>query len=241
MLDKSNSDSNFLEAYRAKMETFYKSLDPRLVAQIPLTKSMFAIVDKDVSHEVNKIKWHSNVITQYQSIHARGYFGPKSKVKSLQRFVTELVQLREGNFKEIKQITFSNKLTLDCRSENIDKGHGRQAVMRARRGKKNTSSRFKGVRRTFNKAGNFINFRGQISTPELGNVDLGGFDNETDCALYYDAAAVHLFGKSAAPRNLPDEPITLELMRYIEARLVAFKDRKKLSDAKKAEEDSPKQ
>ncbi len=55
MLDKSNSDSNFLEAYRAKMETFYKSLDPRLVAQIPLTKSMFAIVDKDVSHEVNKI------------------------------------------------------------------------------------------------------------------------------------------------------------------------------------------
>ena len=35
MLDKSNSDSNFLEAYRAEMETFYKSLDPRLVAQIP--------------------------------------------------------------------------------------------------------------------------------------------------------------------------------------------------------------
>ena len=31
---------------------------------------------------------------------ARGYFGPKSKFKSLQRFVTELVQLREGNFKE---------------------------------------------------------------------------------------------------------------------------------------------
>jgi hypothetical protein len=138
MLDKPNSDNNFLEAYRAKMENFCKSLDPRLVAQVPLTKSMFAIVDKDMEQEVNKIAWHSNVASESNSVQARTHIASDRTMKSLQRFVMEFAQLRVGKLEPVKHITFDNKITLDCRLENIDKGIGRQAVMRARRPKKDT-------------------------------------------------------------------------------------------------------
>ena len=91
------------------------------------------------------------------------------------------------------------------------------------------------MRKALDRNGSFLKFRAAIFVPEFKSIDLGGSEYEYECALWYDAAASLLFGKSQL-RNLPDEPITPELMRYVEDRIGSFKQRKKLREVKKVEE-----
>ena len=90
----------------------------------------------------------------------------------------------------LKHTTFHNKNPLDCRVANLLKGNDRQAVMRNRRGKRDTESRYKGVRPMSGKYRAFI-FDGQ------DNISLGSFDTEQDAAMIYDAAALVVFGASS--------------------------------------------
>jgi hypothetical protein len=170
--------------------------DPLEVAIIGLTKGYKAIVDKRFEDLVRQHKWFACKTSA--SVYA--------KSSSVVRTVRPQTQVALHNFivshyikgifdPTLKHTTFDNKNPLDCRIANLLKGNSRQAVMRNRRGKQNSLSKFKGVRLMGGKYRAFI-YDG------CGNVSLGSWDEERKAAMIYDAAAFLLFGASAH-YNLP--------------------------------------
>ena len=215
-----------VNSLRSEMVVLKATLDPREIATVELSRGLFAIIDRDMATEVNRRKWHSNVLPTQNAAHARAYFN--KKVKTLQRFVAELEQLRLGNLEKREQITFKNKLSLDCRTSNLDNGHGRQAAMRNRRGKKNTSSQYKGVMQRKCDKHSCV-WRAQIADIKngLGSICLGRFHSEIDAALMYDAAAILMFEKSAF-LNFGGEYLTPEILNAAKAKIERFKQKKSL-------------
>ena len=115
----------------------------------------------------------------------------------------------------VKHVSFNNKLTLDCRLVNLLKNSGRQAVMRNRKGKANTSSQYKGVRLINGK------WRGQIMDGR-STINLGHYETEEYAAKIYDAAAWILFGASAHynfPIGTPSSEHRQTARNYIERHL----------------------
>lgn len=218
-------EEDFQDTLRKKMENLRDSLPPSEISNVPLTKDFFAIVDKEMEHSVNRFRWYSNVHHSY--VHARRTISNKpQKVQSLQRFVYEQKQFWTGEYKQRKQITFENKITLDCRFVNIDKGFGRQAAMRNRTGKRNTTSIYKGVhQKTADKEKGLWTAGIADLLSGLGSINLGTYSSEVEAAQIYDAAATVLFKKSAL-LNFPDECIEAEVLDLATARIERFKNKK---------------
>ena len=80
------SELEIIAEYRIKVNELYDASDLRITAKVPLTKDLFAIIDKVNAKEVNQLKWHAN--TQEDTIQARRHFG--TGVKTLNRFILEL-------------------------------------------------------------------------------------------------------------------------------------------------------
>ena len=104
------------------------------------------------------------------------------------------LSLRGSYQPSVKHLTFANKISLDCRLENLIERTGRQSVMRHRLSKSNTTSEFKGVRKRPQK--NSKDWRVQIHDGEK-TIHLGQYDSEVYAAKVNDAAAETLFGASA--------------------------------------------
>ena len=219
------SELEIIAEYRIKVNELYDASDLRITAKVPLTKDLFAIIDKVNEKEVNQLKWHAN--TQEDTIQARRHF--RTGVKTLNRFILELTALRQGDVKDLRQSSFKNQFPLDCRLDNIV-GAGRQVVMQNRRGKRGTTSTYKGVHKAKPSDEN-SRFKAQISVKEEGSIYLGLFDNECDAAEMYDAAASVLF--KSPYRNLPDQPVNEATVQEAQAIIERFKHNKKLRLASK--------
>lgn len=219
------SELEIIAEYRTKVNDLYNTSDLRIIAKVPLTKDLFAIIDKVNATEVNQFKWHAN--TQEDTIQARRHFG--KKVKTLNRFILELTALRQGDVTDLRQSSFKNQFALDCRLDNIV-GAGRQVVMQNRRGKRGTTSIYKGVHKK-NPSDENSRFKAQIFVKEIGSIYLGLFDDECDAAEMYDAATSVLF--KSPYRNLPNQPLNEETVQKAKAIIERFKHNKKLRAASK--------
>lgn len=136
---------------------------------------------------------------------------------ALQRLIVALAEGKHPN--DVKHISFKNKLTFDCRLQNLVRAGTRQSSMRNRRGKRNTSSRYKGVRKASLPNGGY-EWRAAIHGND-GTVELGRYDSEESAAHVYDAAARVLF-KDAAHLNFPDTPSEPATLEDVRARVARF-------------------
>ena len=100
-----------IKSVYGKMSILRKSFDPLTIETVSLSRNLFAIIDKDMASEINRFTWHCNVQPEY--IHGRRKF--EDEHKTLQRYIAEIHNLRQGYTEPVKQVSFKNKITLDCR------------------------------------------------------------------------------------------------------------------------------
>jgi hypothetical protein len=186
-----------VEAMRAAVEALKQSLDPESFALIQSSRGLEAIIDKRFRRHVIQHKWYS-VISKGGYTHAVADIDGKRI--SLQRYILVLAN-PALNIEEVKDVSFVNKVAFDCRAANLVDRVGRTAVMRNRRPKKNTTSKFKGVSKTALKSGE-VRWKVQIKAT-TDQLYLGAYVDEVWAATVYDAAAYLLF-ENAALYNLPD-------------------------------------
>ena len=115
---------------RNELLRIIKNLDNKSVAY-PISRGLFVILDKDIAEDFrdNKTVWYT------QATHSGVY-----AVKVFNNKRVYLQQYISGH----KQVTFKNKFTLDCRRTNLI-GKSRTDIRRNSTGKKDTTSRYKGV------------------------------------------------------------------------------------------------
>lgn len=203
------------------MRDLEASLDDKDIATIHMKHGLFAIVDKDLFTTLSTRNWHVNI--QPEHIHVKTSSG-----LYLHDLVVRLELERQGIEKMPKQISFENKLSLDCRVCNLLYENERQGVMRNRTKKRNSQSIYKGVRQPpHNKR--LGTWRVDIMTPELGKVHLGSYHDEIEAAQIYDAAVIRLFGRDGR-RNFIDEAPPLEIDQEVSARIEFHKYRMKMKE-----------
>ena len=156
--------------------------------RLPLTQNMFAVIDAIDRERVSALgKWWAQISNS--GVHATMEIAGKK---------IYLHNLITGNL----NTGFRNKLPLDCRRQNLF-CEGRRGVMQNRRGKSNTSSKFKNVHL---KTGE-DKWRVSLKTPNEGAINFGRYSSEEEAARVADAAALKLFGPHAF-LNFPDETVT---------------------------------
>lgn len=176
-----------VEKTRAAVHTLIQSLDPALIALVGTSRDLEAIVDKQFDWQVRAHRWYA-VISRGDHIHAVADIDGQRI--SLQRYVMKL-QYRDRSYDDLKQVSFENKITFDCRVSNLEHRVGRQAVMRNRRPKRNTSSQYKGVIKALG-PDDSPRWRTQIMA-DHGSMGIGVYEDEHWAATVYDAAAYLLF------------------------------------------------
>ena len=188
---------SLIEKTRAAVYTLVQSLDPATIALIETSRGLEAIVDKRFEWQTRAHRWYA-VISRGDHIHVVADIDGLRI--SLQRYVLTLAE-PTLTFDDLNQVSFINKVSLDCRVCNLENRVGRQAVMRNRRPKRNTTSQYKGVSKVATTKAK-AKWKAQIKGG--GNhIYLGYFEEEKWAAMVYDAAAYLLF-EGSAHYNLPD-------------------------------------
>lgn len=200
-----------VEKFKEDVQAYILKQDLSAIKVLKATQGISAIVDKDIAPLVAAHRWYGNV--NEGGVYAVTDIDGKRQY--LQNFVWE-----NKTGKKEKHITFQNKLTVDCRFENLI-GSSRRAVMYHRRGKSGTTSKFKGV--CFEP----INETWRVAVQVKGlRYTFGNYKNERKAAMVYDAGARFLMGKLAY-QNFPESNATREAdkiaKRYITARKARIK------------------
>ena len=189
-VDYSMTEINPDAELRHKIHHMIETMDKEEYTFVVLTKGYRAIIDRKFFPHIKPYRWHTiNPPNQLGSAYARTTQIKRGKTVGLHNFVMSLY-LHGKYDPSVTQVSFNNKLTLDCRLVNLMKNTGRQAAMRNRKGKSNSTSQFKGVRLLNGK------WRGQIMDGKI-KIHLGTYQTEEYAAKVYDAAAWILFGSSA--------------------------------------------
>ena len=211
---KTMTSNSLIEQFRATVRTHAETLDQGKIALLETSRDLQAIVDKKLVNQIDRYRWYA-VISGGNHVYAVADIDG-SRI-AMQRFVLALAT--EQDPKDVKHVTFRNKLTLDCRLENLVSKADRQAVMMNRKPKRNTSSKFKGVIKHQQKDGGVV-WRTQIKGPD-GSMSVGTYHDEETAARAYDAAAALLF-REAGFRNFPEEPLDSDLLENARARIARF-------------------
>lgn len=224
------TDLEIVRSVRLAVASLTYTLDPKNDAIVSTTRGLEAIVDRRFLTEITRYRWYAVI--------GRGHIYAVTDISgrriSLQRLAYQLAN--PGlTFDEVKHVSFINKISFDCRVANLTDRVGRQAVMRNRRPKRETSSKHKGVRAGTKSDGSTI-WRTQIKA-DFGSMSLGSYADEEQAAKVYDAAAFLLFGGSALynfPRSVPDADTLAAVARHIARRKRYLQSR----EAEKTEEDA---
>lgn len=181
----------------AATQKIIDQLEPEVYRMVPTTRGLAAIVDPELEARLCAFRWFANVSgsTAYAVADIDG------KRVSMQRVVVMLTE-KLSDISEIKNISFKNKHTFDCRYQNLITAGTRRAMMRNRTGKRNTSSKYKGVRK-INRPNGGHYWRAQIAGP-FGKLDLGGYEDEAMAAAAYNLAATKLFDEAHLLNQVPE-------------------------------------
>ncbi|MDV4144966.1 AP2/ERF family transcription factor [Shimia sp. FJ5] len=191
------------------IESLLPELNTTLYSPLALTKGYKAIVDNIYLEQIMQFSWFA-VVGRSGTVYARTTQAMKGKQVTLQSYVWGLHS--QGHYNSsTEQLTFKNKITLDCRFRNILRYTGRQNVMRYR-GKRPSASKFKGV-----KPSQSGKFSANIYDGNL-HISLGTYDSEEFAGKVYDEAARILFG-GAGYLNFPDSPVELSAMEVAALRI----------------------
>jgi hypothetical protein len=209
-----------VEKTRAAVHTLIQSLDPALIALVGTSRDLEDIVDKQFDWQVRAHRWYA-VISRGDHIHAVADIDGRRI--SLQRYVMKL-QYPDRSYDEVKQVSFENKITFDCRISNLEHLVGRQAVMRNRRPKRNTSSQYKGVIKALGPDGS-ARWRTQIMA-DHGSMGIGVYEDEHWAATVYDAAAYLLF-EGEALYNFPGRPPDHEALLIAATKIARYRAKAK--------------
>lgn len=146
-----------------------------MTAKIPLQNGEYAIIDKEDYERCMEYLWFA--AKQGNSI--KVLTNTSEGVLYLSRFVS--------NAEKGKEIVHRNGNTLDHRKGNL-MSVDRKYIAQSRRGKKNSSSIYKGV--SYDK-------KRKRWKARIRQRHLGWFEKEEDAALAYNAAAVEEYGENA--------------------------------------------
>lgn len=221
-----------VETTRAAVQTLIQSLDPALIALVATSRDLEAIVDKRFDWHVRAHRWYA-AISRGDHIHAAADIDGRRI--SLQRYVMKL-QYPDRTYDDLKQISFENKITFDCRVSNLDHLVGRQAVMRNRRSKRNTSSQYKGVIKALGPDGS-PRWRTQIMA-EHGSMGIGVYDDEHWAATVYDAAGYLLF-EGQARYNFPGKPPDQDALLIAATKIARYRAKAKRQKSAAARQEIP--
>lgn len=212
---------NDISDFRNTLISIYLTLNEREVAQIPTTRGLFAIVDVEFAEKVMRHRWYANLTGNG---HVYAVADIKGKRVSLQRLIRHYLD-ESRPVKDIVGVTFKNKCSLDCRASNLVEIDGRQSMMRNRKPKKTSASKYKGLRKRSRSNGS-IRWDVGIRIPE-GDLYLGSYDNEEHAAIAYDAAAF-LFFAGSAKLNFPDSPPSFDALANASARYARLKNKQQI-------------
>jgi len=155
---------------------------PKGSKAIPLTQGLYAIVDVEDYERINKHKWSAD------NQHGHWYAIRRNKENKSVYMHREILQVPKG-----KETDHKNHFGLDNRKSNIRICTRQQNSRNRKKGKRKTSSRYKGV--GWHKASQKWEVRiGQ----SYQRIALGLFDSEIEAAKIYDEAAKRLYGKFAS-------------------------------------------
>lgn len=208
-----------IDDVRIKITKLEATLPDAQIGILHLPHGLFAIVDKALFTQLDRSIWHLAI--QPEHIQARSSF--HGHIRTLQNRVVELAMVKRGETKTFNNVSFKNKIPLDCRLSNLIFTNERQGVMRNRKGKRNSSSQYKGVRQT-PRDKELGNWRTAIYDPDIGDIYLGAYKSELQAAKIYDAAVAILFGEDGY-RNLREQDISREDYQEADARIEWFKYR----------------
>ena len=200
-----------VEKFKEDVQVFILKQNLSEIEIVKTSKGFSAIIDKDITSIVKEHRWYGNV--NEGGVYAVADI--EGKRQYLQNFIWE----KKTGRKE-KHITFQNKLTMDCRFNNLI-GSSRRAVMYHRRGKSGTTSKFKGV--CFDPVYELWRVAVQVKGVRYS---FGKHKNERKAAMIHDSGARLLMGKLAY-QNFPESSETKEAdaiaKRYITARKARIK------------------
>ena len=183
-----------LTEYRIALNEFAAGLRQK-VSRLPISQGMFVLLDESqFQMAVQHSPWFCQV--------TEGGLYARTVINGEAVYLHQLIM-------DSKNVGFHNKITLDCRRENLF-ALGRRGVMQNRTGKAETTSNYKGV---FKRKNEDV-WCAQLKD-KYGKLFLGRHKSEKMAALVYDAAARICFGKHAY-FNFVDEDEE-------EARLIAKK------------------
>lgn len=215
-----------IEEIRGSVNSLIRTLDLGEIAVIPTSRKLIAVIDQKFEMPVQLQRWYA-VFSRGDHVYAVADIDGRRI--SLQRYVLKL-EHPERSYDELKHVSFANKQSLDCRLSNLEYRIGRQSVMRNRKPKKGTSSRYKGVIKSSNANGCF-KWRTQIKG-NLGTMSIGTYDDEQWAATVYDAAAYLIFGGSAY-YNFPETCPNVDALEIARVRIERFSLMKKRKQAAK--------
>lgn len=215
------SNADIVRLTKQAVASLTYTFDPQTDAMIPTTRGLEAIVDRRFLTEMTRFRWYAVI--------GRGHIYAVTDIDgrriSLQRLAYQLANPKL-TFEDVKHVSFINKISFDCRVDNLTDRIGRQAVMRNRRSKRATSSKYKGVIASLKADGTVI-WRTQIKA-DFGTMAMGRYADEEQAAKVYDAAAFLLFGGSAlynVPGVVPDGDTLAYVARHIARRKRWIKSR----------------
>tara|TARA_X000000950_G_C13767662_1_gene599557 strand:- start:44 stop:712 length:669 start_codon:yes stop_codon:yes gene_type:complete len=213
-----NEESKEFKYIRNELNKIIKNLDKGSVAY-PISSGLHVILNKDDADKFKKIGMKWSVQATHSGIYAFKTINKKRVY--LQQFISGL-----------RDVTFKNKFTLDCRKENLI-GKNRCDVNRNRKGKSNTSTKYKGVH---------IKSDGRICSEFKDNLNkkdrlwLGGnWKTTKEAAKMYDAAVNYLCG-DITYMNFPTNKIDEKFRELVPQFLKAREERVKRKKAKSLNE-----
>ena len=209
--DRRTPDQVVADAHR-QLEAIKSQLNPGSWSTVPTSRGLYTLVDPQHAKSLSRHRWYA-VISRGDHIYAVTDF--LGKRIAMQRMVVALSDPKTNPF-EIKNVSFANKCSLDCRSYNLRDRTNRVAAMRNRRKKRGSSSDYKGVR-AIKRANGGIRYRVEIGV-KGSSVYLGQYSSEQAAGEVYDAAATILF-EGAAMYNFPDNPPSAAAIEFATNRI----------------------
>lgn len=166
------------------------------IVKIPLNKGKVALIDSADFELVSKYKWCAHLHHTKKRHYAMSHDPNQYYIKSKSQVVIKMHRLILGLTDSSILVDHKNRNSLDNRRCNLRTCSVGQNNSNTDK-RKNTISKYKGVRRSFVRGSGTLRWRAIISVNNKRK-HVGVFDNEIDAAIAYNIAAKAYHGEFAS-------------------------------------------